>query len=104
MKNCIFILLAIIMLASPVAAGDDEPQKYQVDFTLRYNAVDAETLSKILVYLEQLQKQVGSVKLKPCKWDVEVKKAEDGGILVSFGDGTWVIPTYNDLRGYVTTD
>ena len=86
MKSSIVVLLVLALSAVPAIAGNDEPQKYQVDFTLRYNAVDAETIGKILVYLEQLRKQAGSVKLEPCKWDVNIKKAEEELTWVTGGD------------------
>ena len=92
MKSSIIVLLVLALLAVPAMAGNDEPQKYQVDFTLRYNAVDAETMGKILVYLEQLRKQAGSVKLEPCKWDVNIKKAEEELTWVTGGSSTIVFP------------
>ena len=82
MKKLIAIIIFLALIAVPAMAGNDEPQKYQVDFTLRYNAVDAETMAKILIALEQLRKQAGSVKLEPCKWDVNIKKAEEESYII----------------------
>ena len=88
MKKLIAIIIFLALIAVPAMAGNDEPQKYQVDFTLRYNAVDAETMANILIALEQLKKQAGSVKLEPCKWDVKIGSVKDMAVF-SLGTQVW---------------
>lgn len=82
------LLIAIFVLISlTFCANAEEPaQKYQIDFTLRYNAVDANTMRDILIVLETLRVKAGSVELVPCKWDVSVKKA--GGYNITSGNST----------------
>ena len=88
----IIILLLLVGFTAGRALAEEPKQKYQLDFTLRYNAVDADTMAKILTYLELLKKQAGSVRLEPCEWDVNIKKAEEGLTWVIDGSSTIVLP------------
>ena len=93
MKKALITVLAIVFCVTLAGVGESredtdsdasnlilestrpDPQKYQLDFTLRYNAVDAETMAAILKVLEGLRESVGEVEIEPCVWKIKA----DGG-------------------------